>query len=352
MTPVTDRKRRLALLKNRLNKQGLDALLVTDETNVSYLSGFPGHDSMLLVTPDKDHFITDSRYMEEAVNTLSGFEITLVERSTYDTLSEIIKKRRLKKVGFEAMDLSYGVATRLCRLIKGTKLTPSKDLVENIRSIKDAAEIAMIKDSVRLNAKVFDGITKQIRPGVSEKRLASMAETAFIAAGAKAAFDPIIASGENASKPHAIPMDISVKNNSFVMVDLGARLNGYCSDLTRMIVLGRVKEKFKKIHSVVRTAQDKAIATVRSGARIRDIDAAARGHIRDRGLGKYFSHSLGHGVGMSVHEKPTVSGSSEGLASAGMVFTIEPAIYIPKFGGVRIEDMVLVTDKGCEVLTR
>lgn len=352
MTPVIDRKRRLALLKTGIKTQGLDSLLVTDETNVSYLSGFTGHDSMILVTLDKDFFITDSRYLEDALNTLTGFEIKLVERSTYDTLGEIVKKGRLKKIGFEAMDLAYGVAIKLGTLIKGAKFSPCKDLVEKIRSVKDAAEIAMIRDSVRLNAKVFESISKEVRPGISEKRLAAMIETSFIEAGAKAAFDPIIASGENASKPHAVPVDIKIENNSFVMIDMGAKLNGYCSDLTRMITLGKVKEKFKNIYNIVSDSQEMAIEKVRPGVKLCDVDAAARDHITAKGFGKYFSHSLGHGVGLSVHEKPTVSSVSEGSVLPGMVFTIEPAIYIPKFGGVRIEDMVLVTDKGCEVLTR
>lgn len=345
-------QRRLALLKNGLKSNALDSILITNQANVAYLSGFPGHDSMILITLDEDFFITDSRYIEEAEKALDGFHVKLVEISTYDTVSEIIRENRSKKIGFEAMDLPYGVAIRLYKLIKNAKLIPCKEMVEEIRSVKDSDEIALIRESVRLNKKVFDVVSGRVEPGISEKALAMMVESAFINEGARPAFEPIIASGENASKPHAVPGRVKIKNNSFVMIDIGVKLNGYCSDLTRMITLGRVKDKFKKVYSVVKAAQDRAIGMIRPGARARDIDAAGRDHIKDGGFGKYFAHSLGHGVGLSVHEKPTISSIGEGLIAPGMVFTVEPAIYIPKFGGVRIEDMVLVTDKGCEVLTR
>lgn len=352
MTKGANIQRRLALLKKGLKDIALDSILVTDRTNTAYLSGFPGHDSMLLITLDEDFFITDSRYIEEAENTLKGFCVKLVDVSTYDTISGVIKAKSLKKIGFEAMDLPYGVASRLYTLIKTAKLIPVKEMIEDIRSIKDPGEIAAIRDSVRLNKRVFDRVAGRIAPGLSERTIAGFIESAFIDEGARSAFDPIVASGENASKPHAIPADAIIRNNSFVMIDMGAKLNGYCSDITRMITLGNIGNKFKKIYNIVRVAQEKAIKIIRPGARISEIDAAGRGYITGKGFGKYFGHSLGHGIGMSVHEKPTVSKTGEGCVAAGMVFTVEPAIYIPGFGGVRIEDMVLVTKNGCEVLTR
>lgn len=345
-------KKRLALLKDELEKHGLDALLVTDEINVSYLSGFTGHDSMLLVTTRDDYFITDSRYVEDARNTIRGFRITLVEKSTFETLSSIIKKNRFKKLGFEAMHLSYGIALRLTRLAKPAQFAATKGLVESLRMIKDAGEIALIKDSIRLNKAVLNTVAKKVTPGQSELAIASMIEALYLRSGARAAFEPIVAAGKNASKPHATPTDTPIVNNSFVMIDMGARLAGYCSDLTRMIILGCASVRFKKIYAIVRIAQEKAIARIRPGARIDDIDRAARDHIRDAGYGKYFGHSLGHGIGLAVHEKPTISGLNEGIVKPGMVFTVEPAIYIPGFGGARIEDMVLVRNNGCEVLTQ
>ncbi|MFH1190477.1 MAG: Xaa-Pro peptidase family protein [Candidatus Omnitrophota bacterium] len=352
MTTEKHIQRRLALLKKSLKKITLDSILVTNRTNVSYLSGFPGHDSMLLITPDRDFFITDSRYIEEAEDTLGGFSVKLVERSTYDTISGIVKGLRLKKIGFEAMDLPYGVADRLYKLVKGAKLFPVKDMIEEIRSVKDQGEIESIRETIRISKKVLDRVSGRVVPGAPEKAVAGFIEASFIGEGARSAFDPIVASGENASKPHAIPSDAPIKDNAFVMIDIGAKFNGYCSDLTRMIALGRIRDRLKKIYVIVKSAQEKAIETIRPGARISDVDAAGRGYIAHKSFGRYFGHSLGHGIGMSVHEKPTVSRTNEGRLKAGMIFTVEPAIYIPKFGGVRIEDMVLVTEKGCEILTK
>jgi len=348
----SDLHRRIALLKNGIKKSSLDAILVTDETNVAYLSGFKGHDSMALITLDKNYFITDSRYIEEAEGALDNFCVRLVDRSTYDTFSEIIEILRLKRIGFEATNLPYGVAARLYELIKNAKLIPCRDMVEEIRAVKDPGEITLIRRSARLNKKVFNSALRRLKPGVSERSLADEIETIFIREGARSAFELIVASGENASKPHALPTSAKIRENSFVMIDIGAKLDGYCSDLTRMVTLGRVKDKFKKIYNTVRIAQEKAIEMIRPGVMVRDVDAAGRDHIKGAGFGKYFGHSLGHGIGMNVHEKPTISSLSEGSLRPGMVFTVEPAIYIPKFGGARIEDMVLVTDKGCEVLTR
>jgi len=191
-----------------------------------------------------------------------------------------------------------------------------------------------------------------LRPGATEEALARQAEIEFLKNGARPAFDPIVASGENSSKPHATPGHARLRKDSFVMIDMGCRLGGYCSDMTRTVILGAMKERFAAIYPVVRAAQKKAMEKVKPGARISEVDFAARGYIHSKGFGKYFGHSTGHGVGMDIHEQPAVSRTNGGLLKKGMVMTIEPAIYLPGFGGVRIEDMVLVTAKGCELLTQ
>ncbi len=345
-------RNRIALLKKELSGRRLDSLLVTDDTNVSYMSGFTGHDSMLLVTRGDDFFITDSRYLEEAQGSIRHFDIRLVEVSAFDTILRVVKKARLKNVGFESMDLPCAVAGRLKKILKSVTLTGQKDIVENLRAVKDRGEIALIKNSIRLTRKVLGALTGMARPGISEKTLAKRCEIAFIEAGAKAAFEPIVATGANASRPHSRPTDGTIQKDSFVMIDIGCCLQGYCSDMTRVVTLGRVKEKFRKMYSTVRAAQEIAIGKVGPGARASDVDSAARSLIERHGFGKYFGHSVGHGVGMKVHEGPSISRISRTRLVPGMVFTVEPAIYVPKFGGVRIEDMVLVTDRGCEVLTR
>ena len=347
-----DHKKRLSLLEKELEIKGLDSFFVTGDVNVSYLSGFKGYDSMLLIAPGKRYFITDSRYIEEAAGTVKGFEIELVERSIYDTVGRIAKRRHLRRMGFETMDLPYGAAGKLKSALKPVRLTGVKGLIKGMRSIKDADEIALIRKSVSLLKNVFKAAQPRIKAGTSEERLARDIEISFIEKGAKAAFDPIIASGQNASKPHARPSADLVSKDDMVMVDIGCSVEGYNSDMTRMVATGSVKKKLKELLGIVKEAQARAIKAIGTGAKIRDVDNAARACIAEEGYGKYFAHATGHGIGLEVHEDPTISGISEERLAAGMVFTVEPAIYLPGVGGVRIEDMVLVTDKGCEILTK
>lgn len=345
-------KKRVDALVRAMREKGLDSFLVTDETNVAYLSGFEGEDSTLLITRNERFFITDSRYMEEAKEAVRSFSMELVKASNYEIIERLIKKSRLKKIGFESMNLPYEVVSRLKGMIGGVKFAPFKNLIEGFRIIKDAGEIRSIKNSVRLTRYVLHKILKLVKPGASEKFLSAKIETEFIDNGARPSFIPIAAAGKNSSKPHASPTDARIGRDSFVMIDLGCKLNKYNSDLTRMVALGRVKDRFKKIYSIVRDAQRRALDKIRPGERISSLDLAAREYIEEKGFGKCFGHSLGHGVGMAVHEGPAISRINHDTLKPGMVFTIEPAIYIPGFGGARLEDMVLVTDRGFEILTR
>lgn len=342
---------RIALLKREILARRLDSLLITNKVNVSYLSGFASDDSLLLITPGKDFFITDSRYIEEAEESVEGYDVRLVKRSTYDTLTAIARTFRLKRTGFESMDLPYAVAARLKKLMDGTRLVPIKGLVEDLRAVKDDSEVELIKNAIRLTKNTFDKIGKLIKPGVREEFIAKSFELEFIRNGAKSAFMPITAAGANSSKPHAAPTGARIGNNSFVMLDAGCSLNGYCSDITRMVTVGKLQKKFARIYNIVRAAQAMAIGAIKPGVNIAEVDLCARRYIQKNGFGKYFTHAAGHGVGMEVHELPNISRMNKDALKPGMVFTIEPAIYIPRFGGVRIEDMVLVTDKGREVLT-
>lgn len=329
----------------------LDAFLVTKATNVAYLSGFKGNDSILVLTTGKRFFITDSRYAEESVLTLKGYDIRIARRSCYEEAVKIVRRYHLKRVGFESGNVSFATAHGLINALKGVRLVPHKGLIEDMRSIKEPDEICSIRASANITKDVLNNIIKRLTPGSREDALAGEIEISFIKKGASAAFEPIVASGRNASKPHAIPSASRLERNSMVMIDLGCTLNGYNSDLTRTIPLGKPAGILQKIYEVVREAQRLAIRKIRPGALISDVDKAARGYIKNRGYEKYFGHALGHGIGLDVHEQPAISVHSKGILKPGMVFTVEPAVYLPGKGGVRIEDMALVTDDGCELLT-
>jgi len=343
---------RLKKIKAQLKKTGLDAILITNTTNVAYLSGFKGSDSLIIVTPNSQFFLTDSRYTEEARDSIAGFTIVEVTTSTYDAISKIVKSNRLKRIGFESLNLPYDAAKRLESYIRPVKLIPAKNIVEVLRVVKDAEEVEHIKNSVRIAKDVLKTALKSLRTGVSEQSLSDSIECEFIKNGARIAFETIVACGRNCSKPHARPTREKIAKNDFVMIDMGCKFNLYNSDITRMILVGEIKDKIKEIYGIVGSAQGKAIEKIKPGIKISEIDSAGRDYITKKGYGKFFGHSIGHGIGMDVHEEPSISKRCNGILRPGMVFTVEPAIYLPKIGGVRIEDMVLVTDKGCEILTR
>lgn len=306
---------------------------------------------MILLTSHKKFFITDSRYAEEAEETMREFEIVTVRQSTYATLSDLARRCGLKRMGFEATDAVFDIAMRLKSLLRPTTLIPTQKIVEDLRMIKDPEEIGAIRASIRVTKKVFAQTLRLIRPGLSEKSLAHAIDSGFLSANATPAFETIVAAGTNASRPHSRPTSGRIRQDSFVMIDAGCRLRNYCSDFTRTVVIGAMQKRFAEIYTIVRQAQKNAIEAIRDGAKISDVDYAARGHIQSMGFGDHFTHSLGHGVGMQIHESPTLSNRSDACLKKGMVVTVEPAIYIKDFGGIRIEDMVLVTNKGCEILT-
>ena len=349
---IFDYKKRIKGLRGELKKRALDSFLVTDEKNITYLSGFTGSDSVILITPDSQFFLTDSRYTEEAGDTVKGFAIVKVTSSTYNTLGSIIRNNRVKRIGFESANLPHEVFKRLTNYTGKAKLVPAVDVIENLRIVKDADEIKLIKKSISVTKDVLKKVTKEIRPRMSEVSLSDFIECEFIRQGARASFQTIVAAGNNCSKPHAHPTGAKISKNDFLMIDLGCSLNSYNSDMTRMVLIGRVKDEIRKIYAVVKTAQEKALEAIRPGIKISAVDSAGRSYIEKNGYGKFFGHSIGHGIGLDVHEGPTVSERNTGILKPGMVFTVEPAIYIPKFGGVRIEDMVRVTNTGCEILTR
>ncbi|MDD5449696.1 MAG: Xaa-Pro peptidase family protein [Candidatus Omnitrophica bacterium] len=344
---------RIIKLKNSLKAKGADSFWVTDPVNIYYLVGFKTDVSSLVITPDSNFIITDFRYKQDAEE-IVGFQTILIKKGLKDTLRGVLKDCGVKTLGFEADHLSYSAGERFAKFLNAEKIkfTPLTFLVEELRNIKDAGEIAEIKKAILAAKKALLSLKKAIRPGITEKRLSALLDNLVRTSGGdNNAFETIMAAGENSSRPHASVTGRSLQRNGHVMIDFGVRLNCYNCDLTRVFFLGRIQKILRDIYAACIEAQDRAIRQVKPGASIRALDEAARGYIAKKGWGENFGHSLGHGVGLSIHELPRIYGKSEELLRPGMVFTVEPGIYIEGVGGVRIEDMVLVTEKGCEVLT-
>jgi len=343
----------ISQLRKELAKQKLDGLFVAKEVNVSYLSNFKGQ-GQLLITPTKKILLTDSRFVEQARQKVRSFQIH--SRPSFCSLADDVlglsKKLKVKRLGFEASGVSYRFYRTLKNSLKGIQLVSTTNIIENIRAIKTPAEIKLIKKAASLALISFAFAKKIIKPGKTEIEIARKVRSFMRTQGAEdAAFEIIVASGKRSSLPHAPLTNRKIRKNEPVLVDLGCRISGYNSDLTRMVFLGKIRGKLKRSYEVVYQAQQQAISAVKAGKRANQIDKIARQYIVRAKLGEFFGHATGHGIGREVHENPAISPKNKGILREGMVITVEPGIYLPGLGGVRIEDMVLVTKKGHEVLT-
>jgi Xaa-Pro aminopeptidase len=355
---------RLAGLRAKLQDQGLDTLLVLQAENRRYLSGFTGEDGQcdesagaLFITPERQLLATDSRYETQAQMETPGFEIYCHKEGLAHALPDIVQTLQCERLGFESGRLSYLQFQEFEEKLKeegaSVSLIPTKDLVEELRMIKDAEELDAIGRSLALSESAFETVLKGLAPGLTEKDLAWALEKALRERGAESlAFPPIVASGPNAALPHAIATDRPVGQNEPILFDWGSRLNGYCSDISRTIVLGEPDHTFKTVYQVVRDAQSMAVEAIKPGMSTQTVDSIARDHIAAKGFGDRFGHGLGHGVGLAVHEKPRLSPLRPTSLEVGMVTTVEPGIYIPGWGGVRLENMVVVQEDGAIVLNR
>ncbi len=347
-------QKRLTALFSLFPKAGIDALLVSSWPNVTYLSGFKGTESWVLVSPKGLYFITDSRYSEQAEKEAKGFKVLLRDgKSVTQIVSDLSRRHRFSAVGFESSIVTHAFAKALGKVMDGQSLRPTSDLVEALRIIKDAEEILLLRKTADIAVKGFHYIKKIARPGMTELELQAKLEYFTKTIGSqKPAFDIIIATGAKASMPHAITDQTKVKNNEVLLVDMGVVYGGYHSDLTRPIFLGRMSALHKKIYDIVWQAQRQGIAKAGPGVPASEVDGACREYIRRAGYDKYFGHSTGHGVGLEIHEAPSVSSRTKTILKPGMVITVEPGVYLPGRFGIRIEDMVLITKNGREVLTR
>jgi Xaa-Pro aminopeptidase len=330
----------------------VDALLVSWLPNVRYLSGFTGSNGMVLLTPDSLTLFTDPRYAIQAAQESHG-KVVVAKGPLVKTAVQAIKRKKLKRIGFEKSHLSFETWEGLKAMLPlGAGLKPVGSLIEKWRMIKTPEEIERIRRSVQTNSKAFAGALRTIKPGMAESELAAELDYQMRRGGAeKPSFDTIVASGVRTALPHAQPGWQRFREHEVVLIDMGATQNGYSSDMTRMAFLGKPDPKTRKIYEAVLEAQLAAIDAVREGTTGGRVDRAARQSLKSKGLDKQFVHSTGHGLGLEIHEPPRLGKKDKTRLEAGMVITIEPGVYIEGSGGVRIEDTVLVTKNGCEVLT-
>jgi Xaa-Pro aminopeptidase len=348
------RPARLAALRDALGRADLDALLVTALPNIRYLTGFSGSSALLLVTALDCVVLTDFRYATQVEDEVGALASTRIEPSSlWAGLWTVLGSTTgVERVGFESSHLLHRDFARLLEQGGRWQWRPVTDLVEGLRSVKDDGEVALIATAVGMAERAFRQTLTQMRPGLTETAVAGLLERELRAQGSEAfPFSTIVASGPRSALPHARAADRVLEQGDFVLLDFGAVANGYCSDLTRTVVLGRASEEQREVYDIVREANARASGAVRAGMRGMAADAIAREYIDGRGYGEAFGHSLGHGIGLEVHEAPRLARSIETPLLAGMVVTIEPGIYRPGWGGVRIEDDVLITESGARVLT-
>lgn len=335
-----------------LREQGLDAFIVAAPVNWAYLTGFTGSSGLLLLNQERAVLLTDARYVEQAKEEAPGVEVRRSSREPVQDLARILRSWGAREVGFEADHLTVKRFRAWERELPEVSWREGNGVVEALRAIKEEEELALIRQAIA----IAEGALREVFPllveGRSESELALELEFSLRRRGAEApAFTTIVASGPRGALPHGVASQRRLKRGDLITIDCGALYRGYASDLTRTFALGEVDARQKEIYELVRLAQQEGIRAIRPGRPAREVDAAARRVIEESGLGEYFGHGLGHGVGREVHEQPVVGPSSEEVLRPGMIITVEPGIYIPEWGGVRIEDMALVTENGCEVLT-
>jgi Xaa-Pro aminopeptidase len=346
-------------VRDAMKQLELDAILLTTPADIGYLTNFTGDDSIGLITAKEMYLVTDFRYQEQAAIEAGWVNVVLREAKMSDALVEAITTAKVKRIGFEANWWTVGqlkaVEATLAekKLDKQVELIALENVLANIRKVKDDHEIDLIRKSVAVAEEAFDAIRSEIKPGQSENYLAGLLVFELRSRGATdASFQCIVAAGTNSSLPHYRPGETLIQEDAPLLIDWGAIYKGYCSDLTRTMMIGRVSDKMKKVYKVVHDAQQAVFKFLRPGVTTLQADRVARDVIEKAGYGKNFGHGLGHGIGRQIHELPSMrkTGGEEELRP-GMIVTVEPGIYLPGEGGVRIEDDVLITHSGCEVLS-
>ena len=341
------RRRRLT---ERFDELGIEALLVTRRVNVRYLTGFSGTNGQVLVTPMGGTFLTDPRYEEQSRHEVPDLPTEIYAREVHRSVGELCRAQALRRVGFEAAGLTYRGWRRL-EAEDGIEPIGVEDAVERLRWAKDADELRLIEGAQRITDEAFDRVTGKLVEGITERQTAFELEVAMRQLGAeRIGFDAIVGFGESAAEPHHRPGDRPLRRGDVVKLDFGCVVEGYHSDMTRTAAFGEPDGRIRQVHDVVLRAHLAGIEAVRAGVTGGDVDEAARAVVREAGLGDRFGHGLGHGVGLEIHEGPSLRAQGHDVLPAGAVVTVEPGVYLPGVGGVRIEDMVVVEDGGSRPL--
>ena len=342
--------KRIERLRGLMRREKLDGFVVVNLPNIRYLCGYTGSNGLMLVTPHDCWFYTDFRYAEQIRTEVKGCRKRVLVR---DLVSHPPPEwgRTFRGLGVEENHVTLGRFQQFRKRFPKARLVQTRDLVLELRRTKEPEEVKQIVGAQRVTDRVFGNVLKLVKPGVRERDLALEIEFQFRQQG-EVAFDSIVASGPNAAKPHAGFSDRKLKKGDALTFDIGCRLHGYCSDMTRTVFVGKAPPELRKVYEIVHEAQRRALAVIKPGVETRKADAAARDYITEQGYGKCFGHGLGHGVGIEVHEMPTLAATSKDTLAVGDIVTVEPGIYLPGIGGVRIEDMAHVTKTGYVNLTR
>jgi len=329
-----------------------DGILVTSPENVRYLSGFSGSEGTLLLTRDNGFFLTDGRYTTQARREVSDYKIVTL-KNKWKQIGSLAARLKIELLGYEARHISVTMLQEIEKHINAGKLQPIAAEIESFRACKDAGEIRLLKKAARIAADSLAQVVPLMRPGMREIEVAAELEYRMrLNGGQGCSFPTIVASGPRTAMPHATTTDRAIRDGDLLTIDYGTLYEGYCSDETCTFVVGKPDARQKKLYALVKKAHDRAIEALEDGCCARDVDAVARDCLNRGGYGKYFTHGTGHGVGLNVHEYPTVSTASKALLRSTMVITIEPGLYIPGWGGIRIEDTLVVRKQGCDYITR
>ena len=339
-------------LRMVLDERCLDGMLITNLTNVRYISGFTGSAASCLITPEGQYFVTDGRYIEQSKAQVKGFERFIDMNSHLSQIKDNNLNPNGFKLAFEGDHMSYALYENMISMFPNTKWENSSMILEDLAAVKDDHELECIRTAVEVTDKVYEEILPMLRPGFTEKQVANTMVSKYREYAEGEAYSPIVATGPNGALPHAIPTDREFQNGDFIVIDAAAKYGGYHADMTRTPVVGKATEKHKEVYSIVKEAQQRGCDIAKAGVPCKEVDAATREYIGEMGYGKYYTHGTGHGLGLEIHTSPRFSPQSEQVLEVNNVMTIEPGIYLAGWGGVRIEDDIIIGKDDCEILNQ